>query len=148
MSRRFVIRLWLGIGFLAIGILFLLKENLRKDYYDLTKSLKITLQNLSYELVPPRRALFGVENKKVELKVKFAPVFSNFTEEDWQTLWRIIYGIYPKNDLGRNERIPPRRTQLTIPEMQKELKLHFPYPFEYFNNEHWRLFWKTLKIRR
>ncbi len=147
MNRRLIVRAWLIVGFLAAGFLFLLKENLRKDYLDFEDAVDVTTTNLAYDLVPPRMAVMGFMLKEEQLKLAFSPIFSQFSKSDWQDIWHIIYGIYPEYPTV-NERIPPRRTQLSVAEMQKELALSFPQPFGMFTDEHWKLFWKTLHITK
>lgn len=146
MNRRLIVKLWLFAGFLAIGIIFLLKENLRKDYQDLQKAASITADNIAYTVMPPRTAVFGLENKEEALRVTFEGAFFNFSADDWRQLWKIIYGIYPDYE-DSNERMPARQRQLTLGEMEEKLKANLPHPFSYFKPEHWQLFWKTLKIK-
>lgn len=146
MRRRLKVKFWLIIGFLAAVALLLSRGNLSKDYHDLREALGIKAENFAYELTPPRMPVSGISGKEAAIRADFGPVFEKFTDQDWQDLWYIIYGVYPEYD-SDNERLPPRRTQLTIPEMQEELKARFPYSFAYFNQEHWWYFWKALKIK-
>ena len=147
MDRRLIIRVWLIVGFLSAGFLFLLRKNLRKDYLDFESAVDVTSANLAYDLVPPRMALMGFMLKEEQLKLAFSPIFSQFSRDDWQRLWHIIYGIYPEYPTV-NERVPPRRTQLSIAELEEELASNFPQLFGAFTGEHWKLFWKTLHIRK
>lgn len=146
MSQSFFVRFWLFIGFLAVGLVFLIRGNLNRDYQDLAEALKIFSENLSYEFMPPRRAPFGVANKETELKGNLGPIFKQFSADDWHDFWQIIYGVYPEYS-SDNERLPPRKRQLSIPEIQEELKNRFYNPFAYFTPEHWQELWSTLKIR-
>ncbi|MFQ5681072.1 MAG: hypothetical protein ACE5GG_03360 [Candidatus Omnitrophota bacterium] len=143
---RFFVKLWLLLGFLAVGAIYLAKDNLRRDLRDFRAGIKIRGGNFARKIAPGRSAPFGVENKEVALKVKFDPLFKKFSDDDWRQIWRIIYGLYPEYDPD-NERLPARKRQLDIAEMQEELKASFRTPFAYFRPEHWQEFWKTLKIR-
>lgn len=147
MSRRLIVKLCLFAGFLAAGAIFLLRENLTKDYQDLKQALSISADNTAYNLSPPRSASFGTQYKEEALKVEFGPVFAGFSRDDWQVMWKIIYGIRSEDNLD-NERLPARSRQLTLDEIEEELKARFYSPFAYFTAEHWQYFWKILKISK
>jgi len=146
-NQRLVVRLWLLLGFLATCLIFFFRANLKQDYIDLTTNLKVRRDNLIYSAFPDRTAFYGIENKKIELKVKLAPVFDNFTVDEWQDFWQIIYKIYPEL-FSQGERIPPYSTQLTIDEIKEALGMRFPYPFTYFDDGHWKQFFKILRIKK
>lgn len=147
MSRKSIVRFWLIVGFLALFFYFLVRKNLTRDYRDLEEAMGVTASNISYEIMPPRSAPFGVDTKQIELITTFEPAFDAFTQEDWQEFWQVIYGLYPEY-ASDNRRIPPRKRQLTMSEIQEELRILFRYPFASFGQEHWERFWKIFKIRK
>lgn len=76
------------------------------------------------------------ENLKVNLPVPFA----NFSQEDWQWFWDLMYGSFRKDANGW----PERKRQLTRQEIQGELASYYFQPFGLFKERQWGIFWQHI----
>jgi hypothetical protein len=143
MPKSFTPRIFIVFGIILALMLFFAQKNLQEDWDDLLESLSIYIDNFFYGLNPKRSPPVSTLEKETGLKSYVGEPFISFSKSDWDGFWNILYGVFPR-DYPDNERLPPRVRQLTLPEMEEELRKRYPHPFSYFQDEHWQQFWQIL----
>jgi hypothetical protein len=81
--------------------------------------------------------------KETQLKLYFGQPFLNFSEDDWNTFWGIIYSGFARDEPERPG-LPRRKRQLSPDEIALELANVYPSPFSSFREEHWRMFFEVI----
>ena len=80
------------------------------------------------------------------LEVSFGQPFRSFNQEDWNGLWEIVYGLYPKGE-PKEAGLPNTMRQLTEEEIISELRRRYPEPFVRFNKDYWTAFFYIIQER-
>ncbi len=136
-----------GILVLGVGIVVILvvaiRQNLFQDINDMVATMKIGRHNVEYQLSPDRRKPLIVSDKEVSLKQLYPTFFNNFTRDDWNEFWDIIYGIHPLINFN-NEKLSPAQRNYSISEIEQVIKKRYPEAFSQFNEENWKIFWKEI----
>lgn len=100
---------------------------------------KAKKHNISMEVAPTRKPRLTFVEKEAQLRM-FAPdLFGNFSENDWQKFWMIIYE--PVKDKEGGFTVKRYRTKEEIEEI---LTTRYPDPFSYLKREHWAVFWHDI----
>lgn len=129
-----------------IIILFLLitrKQDLEYFLGNLSGAIDTIKQNFQTQLNPPRAFVGNRLKKEDEFKMYLGEPFRSFNVQDWENFWKIIYGVYAKENPQGIKLLPVYR-QLSQDEMQEELVNKYPAPFAYFNQAQWEAFWNMV----
>lgn len=136
-----------GILVFGVSIVVILavaiRQNLFQDIKDMVTTVKIGRHNIEYKLSPDRRKPLIITDKEIGLKQLYPTFFNNFTRNDWDEFWDIIYGIHPLIKFS-NEKLPPAQRNYSAGEIQKVLIQRYPEAFFQFNEEGWKSFWKEI----
>lgn len=97
------------------------------------------LRSVIWARRPPLSTLELEEN----IKTVLPDPFGQFTREDWDWFWHLLYGSFTI-DSGW----PKQRRQLTQLEIEDMLIASFPQPFRYFQDEQWAIFWQHALKKR
>jgi len=127
-------------------VLFLLVTQREKVEYTLTnfgRVADLVYKNIEIQFDPPRKFVGNRMQKEDTLKMSVGEPFINFNVRDWEDFWKIIYGVYQKENTEGPSFIPLYR-QLDQDEMQEELRENYPTPFSYFQDPQWEAFWKMV----
>lgn len=140
--RKTVFRLALILLLALICIIFFSRNVIRKQWGNFLSNIKINFDNFFYEMSPERSKPISTLEKETRLITLIQDPFRDFTQDDWQKFWHIIYGVYPeKPQAGKAS----KKRQLTQDEMEEQLIKDYPMPFSYFTEQHWAEFWKIIK---
>ena len=114
-------------------------EFLRDNFIKISDFLKTKKQNISVEINPQRKRPFHLIEKEVML-MEFDPeTFGNFTEEDWEEFWSIIYSPVKKKK-GKFYVLSFRNRE----ELEAKLLEKYSRPFIYFDRHYWDIFWNNI----
>jgi hypothetical protein len=141
--HRLTVKFLLLLGFLFVGVLFLASRTLRRDWSDFVGAVDVGFSNLSYRFWPERRPPITLAERQIALVAYMPEPFEKFTADDWNDFWSLIYGVYPLDDTG-NDRLPKRVRNLDAEEVKQELVVRYPFPFQHFQEEHWKYFWQIV----
>ena len=141
LKGRALQKILLIAGFILLILVLNFRQQLRDIFSFNVERLKIYYENffVSSGRHPP--ATFA--EKETELKLYVGDPFRDFDRDEWNEFWELVYGMYPKGDPGR-EGLPKKMRQLTEDELSSELMRRYPYPFTYFRDNHWKLFFELL----
>ena len=110
-------------------------NNVSNVWEYLKHNVAVLGKNVSEEMVPQRRRPFSLMAKKDKLMM-FAPqAFREFTQEDWNDFWDLIY---EHKEVG--EGFIKQKVQRSPEEIQDFLSYEFP-GFYYFTENNWGRFW-------
>jgi len=131
--------------FAGLVLFFLVTQRESVEYFFTHASDVITLisQNIQTQMSPPRAFVGNRMQKEDSLKMGIGEPFMSFSPRDWEEFWKIIYGVYTKENPNGPKFIPLYR-QLDSDEMQAELSEKYPNPFSYFQDPQWEAFWKMI----
>jgi len=132
----------LGVGIVAI-LVVAIRQNLMQDVSDMVMTMKIGGHNAGYQLTPDRRKPIIISDKEVSLKQLYPSFFNNFTRDDWDEFWDILYGVHPLIKFS-NEKLPAANRNLSVAEVQEVLIKRYPEAFSQFKEENWKTFWKEI----
>jgi hypothetical protein len=132
----------LGVGLVVI-LVVAIRENLFQDINDMVTTMKIGRHNIEYQLSPDRRKPLVISDKEISLKQIYPAFFNNFTRDDWDDFWDIIYGVHPLINFN-NEKLSPAQRNLSVNEIQDVLIKRYPEVFSQFQAENWKIFWKEI----
>ncbi|MDD5291797.1 MAG: hypothetical protein PHY46_01250 [Candidatus Omnitrophica bacterium] len=127
------------VGILVVAI----RQNLLQDAQDMVTTMKIGGHNIEYQMSPDRRRPLIVTDKEIGLRQMYPTFFNNFTRDDWDEFWDIIYGTHPLIKFD-NERLLPAQRNYSTQEIQKVLVQRYPEAFTQFDEEKWKIFWKEI----
>lgn len=134
-------------GFLALFLIIAFQGVIRNFISLNQQKLKIHKDNFfvySNEEVIKRPRPLTTAKVDSALEVYIGRPFVNFSEEEWEEFWKIIYGVYPKDEPERPG-LPRKLRQLTEEEIASELIARYPQPFRNFREEHWNEFFKIIR---
>lgn len=131
------------VGGIVIVLAVAIRQNLSRDISDIVTLAKIGRHNAEYQLSPDRRKPITVTDKEVGLRQLYPTFFNNFSREDWNEFWDIIYGAHPLINFS-NEKLPAADRNLSVAEVQDALMKRYPEAFSQFGSDNWRLFWKEI----
>lgn len=144
-SKSFLPKLLLVGGFLSL-FLIIIYQNQIKDFLKLgCDKAGRYVDHVSYDLnleVERRRPLSLIK-EETELKLYIGEPFRDFGMSEWKEFWNVIYGIFSKTDPEEPGLVGKRR-QLTKDEIISELKEMYPQPFDYFQENHWDMFFRII----
>jgi hypothetical protein len=132
----------LGISVVAI-LVVAIRQNLLQDANDMVTMMKIGTHNAGYQLTPDRRKPIIISDKEVSLKQLYPSFFNNFTRDDWDEFWDILYGVHPLIKFS-NDKLPAANRNLSVAEVQQVLIKRYPEAFTQFKEENWKTFWKEI----
>ncbi|MFA4854578.1 MAG: hypothetical protein WC616_04415 [Candidatus Omnitrophota bacterium] len=143
--KRLLPKILLVAGFLSL--LFIIKyQGQIKDllWVNLDKA-KDYVDYVSYDLnyEAKRHRPVSLLVRETELKLYIGAPFRDFNRGDWEKFWNIIYGIFPKAG-PKEPGLVSKRRQLTEDEITYELIKMYTQPFNYFREEHWKMFFSII----
>jgi hypothetical protein len=101
--------------------------------------INVKKHNISMEVAPTRKPQLTYIEKEAYLRM-FAPdLFGNFSEDDWQKFWAIIYKPVEDKKTGFGA-----KRYRTKEEIEEILVTQYPNPFSYLKQEHWNTFWQNI----
>ncbi|MDP8260432.1 MAG: hypothetical protein P9L96_05495 [Candidatus Gygaella obscura] len=98
--------------------------------------------NFSSQFDKKRSAPITLIEKEENLKIFMGALVHNFTQEDWDNFWVIIYGMQERE--SDNPFLPKQLYQYSIQEAQDELRRMFPNSFGKLGSQHWSYVWKEI----
>src|SRR3989338_6401170 len=106
---------------------------------------KIHCENFFFQASsrPERRRPVSLLVKETELKLYVGEPFKDFSDEEWEKFWGLIYEGYPR-EAPEKEGLTYRFRQLTHEEIAAELMELYPLEFSFFQDEHWQIFFGIL----
>ncbi|MDD5045022.1 MAG: hypothetical protein PHG51_05735, partial [Candidatus Omnitrophica bacterium] len=131
-------------------VLFLMvtqKDKLEYALSNFSRVISLVTTNIQTQMDPPRKFVGNRMQKEDSLKMYVGEPFMSFGVRDWEEFWKIIYGVYSKENPEGPSFIPLCR-QLDQEEMQQELSVKYPNPFSYFQDAQWEAFWKMIFSRQ
>lgn len=131
---------WVVLGLSVFTVMQLTKyvktEELRSAFKDKITAVRDTiLSNLAISRNPPLTTVDLEESLKLYVRVPF----TNFSRDDWDYFWHLLYGKFPDD----SNTWPRRKRQLTREEVESELADYYGAPFSYFSDSQWSVFWKN-----
>jgi hypothetical protein len=149
LSERNRPKLFLKLGFLLLFLLILFAKPIRKFTDFQFQKLEVYKTNLFAPANPEvvrRRKPISTALEESNLEVAFGEPFSNFSLEEWDDFWEVIYGLYPKGE-PEKPGLPRRLRQLTTGEIISELIARYPQIFRYFRESDWEAFFSAIERR-
>jgi hypothetical protein len=110
-----------------------LRENLKDKFTTI-------ISNFSDRGLIWRRRPITTIDLEENLKVNLAVPFREFSEEDWDWFWELMYEKYPKEGVGWLK----RKRQLDRQEIESILTNYYYQPFGSFREEQWGIFWQHI----
>lgn len=98
------------------------------------------LDNLVDFIFPKRRHPVTTIELEENLKSYLPVPFTNFTQEDWDRFWHLLYDRFTQDE----DRWPKRKRQLTKDQAQQALAEYYYQPFGSFNQRQWDIFWQHI----
>lgn len=139
-------RVFIAIAALALFLLVTQREKVEYALTNFGKIADLMYKNIETQFDPPRKFKGNRMQKEDSLKMYIGEPFTNFNPRDWDAFWKIIYGVYKKENPDGPSFIPLYR-QLDQEEMQEELSDNYPTPFSYFQDPQWEAFWNMISSR-
>lgn len=100
---------------------------------------EITQQNIGIDFDPPRKPPLSFLEKETKLGNFIPQIFNNFSLDDWQDFWAVIYN--PIKEKKGSFTVKRYRTEK---EIEEYFKSKYPDPFAKMQKEHWDYFWKII----
>ena len=139
-------RIYLFLGFAALASLLIFFKPITEYRSFLLQKVRIYRDNFFASGDPKvlkRARPITCTKKESELIVSFGQPLAAFTDEEWNKLWEIIYGVYPRQE-PEHPSLPYRMRQLTDSEIVSELIKLYPQPFAGFSRRHWNIFFSII----
>lgn len=134
--NRFLSRFFLILGFTIVMLAIKYQSQLKEIAgFNLGKS-KTHLDNFFSPEVSRKRPL-SLLQRETELKLYIGQPFIDFSAQEWEEFWSLIYGVYPKGE-PEKPGMPKKMRQLTTDEIAFELMELYPQLFAYFQESYWR----------
>ena len=140
------------LGIAVLGLIVLAGVSLRNsdfrdrafaDYQHISQKARINVENFLYNVKedasPTRKRSDSTMQQEDKLKLFMPDIFQNYSKQDWDDFWKLIYGRRPVG----NSWIKQRRYR-SVREIQKALAYRYPEPFGYFQGQHWQYFWSII----
>ncbi|MFH1245261.1 MAG: hypothetical protein V1662_02130 [Candidatus Omnitrophota bacterium] len=125
------------VAFLAYGLLEVAQHPASEGVREtLKEKALIYIENIR-SVIWARRPPISTLELEESIKNVLPNPFGEFTREDWNWFWHVLYGRYT---VGSGWPKPQR--QLTQIEVEDMLIDSFPQPFGSFNDEQWAIFWQ------
>lgn len=142
--KRFLARVLLIFGFFVAFVIVQKQMAIKSNYSHFLEAAKIHLYNLFYavNLQEKRQPPPSLIQKETELKMYIGEPFIRFSKGEWNKFWKLVYGAY--NIEVINSELPKKVRQLSQDEIARELISHYPQPFIYFQESHWKVFFDIL----
>jgi len=137
------------IVFLAVVtvLLYFNKNFLNSRLGSLTGFSKDFFSNFTSEFKLERSRPLSTLEREEKLKQFLPNVFGDFSEDDWNDFWKLIYGTFPEQN-SANKLLPKKYRQLTLEEIEERLIDYYPDNFGRLGPEHWDYFWRgILKLK-
>jgi hypothetical protein len=146
--KRLLPSISLVIGFLVLALIFQFRDTIKDGLAFNLGKLGIYFDNFFSPVgSPPKRSRpLSLLQKETELKLYIGEPFRDFNKADWEKFWNVIYGGFPLEDAPR-EGWPKKIRQLADDEIAEKLARLYPQPFEYFKEEHWKIFFQVISKR-
>ena len=112
-------------------------EKIRTAFKD---KIRIGYNNLRDSMVTSRRRPLSTMELEEYLKSNLAVPFANFSQDDWEWFWQLLYAKVTDDSSGW----PKRKVQRTRQEIQDILTDYYYQPFGFFKEEQWRIFWQDI----
>ncbi len=139
---RLLPKILLFSGFLALFLLLKFQTEVKNFTSLQIEKIKTHRDNFfaraNPEIAKRERTPFTTV-KESQLEVGVGEPFSNFTTEEWDEFWEIVYGLYPRGE-PEKPGLPNRMRQLSQEEMISELSSRYPQPFARFSQRQWEIF--------
>lgn len=131
---------WVILGLSVFTVIWLSKY-LKTEELGLALKDKITAIRdiVEYNLTIERKPLFVTVDLEENLKLYVRHPFINFSRDDWDYFWHLLYGKFPDDA----DTWPTIRRQLTREEAESALADYYGAPFSYFTDAQWSVFWKN-----
>jgi hypothetical protein len=143
--KRVLPKILLPLGFILLFVLIRyqapIKEFWKFNLQRITIPVDDFLSSGDLERNPPMSIL----QKETELKMYIGRPFKDFSHSQWRDFWKLIYGTFPLEEVGKG--LPKRQRQLTQEEIKEQLASVYPQPFAYFEEEQWKVFFGLLLKR-
>jgi len=135
----------LFILFLILLLIILLREKENLEYYVRHLGLisKVILENIHTQMNPPRKFVGNKLEKEDTLKMYVGEPFLSFSYSEWEDFWKIIYGLYRKEN-PYDAKLPAIYRHLELEEMQELLAQKYPMPFARLQARQWEEFWRLI----
>jgi hypothetical protein len=137
-KRPILPKILLVIGFLALFLIIKYQNSIKDLWLFNLEKLKIHLDNFLNPQIERRRPITLLDRED-ELRLYIGEPFRNFTPEDWDWFWDIVYGVFPEGE-PQKKGLPKGMRQLNFNEISSKLMSRYPQPFTYFKKEHWNIF--------
>lgn len=137
-----IVKLILAVCFLSLLFIVSIHKNIKIDIMDFFDGIKINAGNAEREIFPERKRPFSLVRQETELKLLLPNPFVNFSRQEWEEFWNLIYGLYGY-DVPENPRLPYIQRQLNLQELEGLLKTKYEI-FKQFQGQHWEEFWKIV----
>lgn len=138
--KRFLPKILLAFGFLTLFLIIKYQNSIKDIWSFNLEKVKIYFDNFFYQTSsqPKRHRPLSLMERETELKLYIGEPFRDFTQNDWNEFWNLIYGAFPKE--APKKGLPKKMRQLTPDEIAFELMSRYPSPFAYFKESHWQIF--------
>lgn len=139
MRYKILPRISLIIGFVLLFFLVKYQGQLKDFWSFFIDKVSIYSDNYFFPSgkTPERKRPVALMERETELVLYIGDPFKEFTAEDWETFWNMMYGGFQKEESGEN--MPRKMRQLTEEEIKNELSSRYPQPFSYFSDQHWKI---------
>jgi hypothetical protein len=133
-----------GLAILASIVLGLLKlsqsPRLEWGRIDVQDKLAVVYENVTGFFHPARKPPISTLELEENLRAYLPVPFVEFSQDDWDWLWHILYGKFTED----SPYWPRRKRQLDKQEIQNVLADYFPRPFASFKQRQWDIFWQEV----
>lgn len=139
----------LPIGFLALCLLIIFSGFVKKVFNFQLEKVKTYRDNFfaagNPEVMRRPRPVATVK-KETDLEIYLGQMFSTLSQEEWDGIWNIVYGLFPRGE-PHQPGLPYKMRQLTEEEIISELTSQYPKYFLSFRKEHWKAFFAIILER-
>jgi hypothetical protein len=148
-SKRSLPKTLLSLGFFVLFLLIIFGGFIRKVFNFQLEKIKIYTDNFfaagNLEVMKRPRPITTVK-KETDLEVYLSSMFGTLTQEEWDGIWNIVYGLFPRGKPAQPG-LPYKMRQLTQEEIISELTSQYPRYFSRFTKDHWKAFFEIILAR-
>ena len=93
MGNRYFAKILISSLIILIVVIFLNQASIRNAFQNSSSFLETAKDNFSSQFDKKRSAPITLIEKEENLKIFMGALVHNFTQEDWDNFWVIIYGM-------------------------------------------------------
>ncbi len=142
MGNRYFAKILIFVLIVVIVVIIFNQGFIRNTLQDSSSFFEKAKDNFSSQFDKKRSAPITLIEKEENLRLFMGPLVHDFTQEDWDRFWNVIYGMQEKP--ADNPFLPKEFYQYSIEQAQDQLRRMFPGSFGRLGPEHWSYIWREI----